>query len=459
MRLFAVLAALTVAAAPAFANGRPPTTNGVFFQPSDPHAIFVRTTFGLLVSRDDGCSFRWVCERAIGYGGEFDPKYAIAADGAIFATTFDGLRVSRDGGCTWITATAELPPGTPGNLDGIWIDALDIAPTGEVWIATAESAHENDVFSSTDNGVTFQSRGLHSSTIWWKSVKVARSNPQRVFLAGYQVAGTLPDGSQSPPQAHLMRTDNGGATWTELDLFGARRDPPAIRFGATPIVLVAAVDPRNADQLLLISVGANGKGDRLYRSTDGGYSFVEVLALKDPIRDVVFASDAAGTVYVAAAGGGSWKSTDGGASFAPLEAAPELACLGQRGDGTLVGCGTNWQPDYKAVARSIDSASWGKTFRFVELAGPLACGAGTSSQQMCDPSWPALQQQFGATGPAASCPAAATSDAAVDPGPPARGGSGGCCDSGAGGPLGALALAGVLGLAARRRRRCCGHQS
>ena len=58
--------AITVAAAVATsgiasANGRAPLTNGVTFRPGDPHSLYVRSTFGLLVSHDDGCSFRWVC--------------------------------------------------------------------------------------------------------------------------------------------------------------------------------------------------------------------------------------------------------------------------------------------------------------------------------------------------------------------------------------------------------------
>ena len=176
MRWLLILAAALIPVA-ASANGRPPVTNGVFFKNGDPHSVYVRSTFGLLVSKDDGCSFRWVCERAIGYGGEFDPKYAVAFDGTIFATTFEGLRVSRDGGCTWVTATAELPMGDPGNISDIWIDALDISTEGEVWVATAESAKANDVYSSKDNGVTFTPRGLSSQTTWWKSVKVARTDP------------------------------------------------------------------------------------------------------------------------------------------------------------------------------------------------------------------------------------------------------------------------------------------
>jgi len=450
--LLPLAVALAGLAGVAHANGRPPQTNGVFFHPTDPHAIFVRTTFGLLASKDDGCSFHWVCEKAIGYGGEFDPKYAVATDGTIFATTFQGLRLSRDAGCTWSTATSDKAPGDPGNISDLWIDALDIAPDGTVWVATAESARPNDVYSSTDNGVTFTPRGLSSPTIWWKSVKVARSNTDRVYLTGYQVAGALPDGGQALPTAHLMRSDNAGTTWTELELFGTRRDPPNMKFGATPIVLVAAVDPTNADTLLLISVGSNNtKGDRLYRSTDAGYSFAEVLSTPDAIHDVVFAQD--GTVYVAAQTG-SYKSANNGASFQPHTGSPQLSCLGQRADGKLVGCGTNWEPDFEAVAVSTDnSATWSKTFRFVELAGPLACGAGTTVQTMCESTWPSLQQQFGATGPA-TCGAPADTTETPPPPPPKEGG--GCCDAGAGVPIGACTFGlGWLVLLRRRRKKSC----
>jgi len=34
---------------------------------------------------------------------------------------------------------------------------------------------------------------MESPTIWWKSIKVARADAQRVYVAGYQVAGTLAD--------------------------------------------------------------------------------------------------------------------------------------------------------------------------------------------------------------------------------------------------------------------------
>lgn len=436
MRTLLALALVLSLPAIVHANGRPPLTNGVYFRPGDNQSIYVRTTFGLLISRDDGCSFRWVCEKAIGYGGDSDPKYAVASDGAIFATTFEGLRVSRDGGCTWTSATAKKPAGDPGRVDGLWVDAIDIGPSGDVWIATAESAGANNVYRSTDNGVTFTPRGMLSPTVWWKSVRVAPSRAQRVYVTGYQVSPS--------PQARLYRSDDAGETWQEQAL-------TAMTFGPTPIVLVHAVDPKEPNTILVSSVDANPPtGDLLYRSTDGGATFTRVLATADDIRDVFYAAD--GTVYVATLGGGSFRSTNGGATFTPLEAPPQFGCLGQRGDGALIGCGANWQPDFKAVARSSDASQWTKVFRFVELAGPLQCAAGTTVHTECEPMWPALQQTFGATGPTGpqcSVPV----DLPVPPKPNGNGnGNGGCCSAN-NSPTSPAALALLLATLLLRRRR------
>ena len=428
-----VLASLTFTTL-AHANGRPPVTNGVFLQPNDPQALYIRTTFGLLISHDDGCSFRWVCEQDIGYGGFFDPEYAIAADGTLFATTFDGLRVSHDGGCSFTTATAQLPAGAPGRIADIWVDTIDLGPTGEVWVATADSGKTNDVYRSTDNGVTFTSRGLASTTIFWKSVKVAPSDPLRVYASGYELSPT--------PTAYLSSTVDGGDHWTAGSLAG-------VQFAATPQVTIAAVDPANPQHLFLVSIGANDLGDRLYRSLDGGASFAEVLATTQPIVNVVIRD--ATTVLVASGNGGSFRSDDAGATFAPVANAPRLGCLGKRADGSLVGCAANWDPDFMAVGRSDDMAQWQKMFRFIELGGPLACPAGTPGHDICDVQmWPALRAQFGATGP--TCPTATDlPNMGADMTPPSM--PGGCCDASDGSPIGLALLALVTSWMLGLRRR------
>lgn len=434
VRTFLVIA-LVAPGSVVLANGRAPITNGVFFHPTDNSSIFIRTTFGIVISHDNGCSFRWVCEQNVGYGGTFDPKYAIGTDGTIYATTFEGLRVSRDGACSFSTATAELPVDDPNRIAEVWVDALDIGPTGEVWVATAETGKPNNVYRSSDNGVSFASRNLLSPTIWWKSVRVAPTNPMRVYVSGYEIGKT--------PLAHLFVTTDGGEVWTEASVAG-------MQFATTPVVLVAAVSPTDPMVLFVISVGANAtRGDRLYRSIDGGTSFTEVLVAANSIRDVVFRD--ANTVLVVAGSDGTFQSIDGGATFAPLVGSPQLECLGKRSDGTVVGCGANWEPDFKAVATTGNLADWNKTFRFVELAGPLECPDGTMQRDVCDQElWPALQQQFATKGP--TDPACSAPQEPVD-GPVEVKADGGCCDASSGPATAMLFACMTLIVLLRARRR------
>lgn len=437
-------ATLAGAALDASANGRPPASVSIASRKNG-RDILVATTFGVLLSKDDGCSFQWLCEQSIGYGGTFDPKYAIGDDGTIYATTFEGLRVSRDGGCTFRTATEGLPASDPGALDGIWVDAIDLAPGGDVWLATAESGRYNDVYRSRDQGRTFQPMGLHSAAIWWKSVKISHADPQRIYVGGYQIAGTAPGGGQMPPTAHLRRSDDGGATWRPMPLTG-------IALAATPVIHVMAIDPANADVLFLRSTAAvPPAGDKLYRSGDGGATWSEVLSLSEPILGV---SIHAGSILVAAGMGGAYSSSDGKA-FTAVADAPHLSCIDERGDGSVLACGANWEPDFFAAASSKDGRDWKKLVRFAEMTGPLSCPEGTVQRDTCELSmWPSMREQFGATGPGRSCPAV------EEPAPPARGGSGGGCCDGGGGPSGAagaammlLALAGAAGLLRRRAPR------
>lgn len=430
----------------AHANGRPPQTNGIYFRPGDAHSMYVRTTFGLLVSHDD-CNFRWICEESIGYGGRFDPKYAIATDGTIFATTYEGLRVSRDGGCSFTTATSELPAKDPNRIADLWIDAIDIASTGAIWVATADSGHANDVYVSSDNGVTFRPAGMASAQIWWKSILVAPSDPQTIYVTGYQVAGTFPDGGMMPPTAHLRRTTDGGQTWSASPLAG-------VAFGQQAVSYVKAVHPTAPGTILYASEFANPpNGDRLYRSTDGGQTLVEVLATPSAIRDVQYVD--ADTVIVATGPADSYISKDGAQTFQPLNTwvdpqnnAPQLACLGKRG-AELFACGANWNPDFKSVGRSVDGAHWSKVTRFVEIAGPLECPAGSPQKTLCDPVWygdTGLQAQFGTTGPACTAPIL------PDATPVKKPAAGGCCDSGEARGAGMLGVL-VAALLGRKRRR------
>jgi hypothetical protein len=68
-------------------RGRRHTHHGagqLVVDPADDAHIVARTTYGVIVSRDRGATWRWVCESAVGYTGSFDPAIA-SPPGAVLA--------------------------------------------------------------------------------------------------------------------------------------------------------------------------------------------------------------------------------------------------------------------------------------------------------------------------------------------------------------------------------------
>lgn len=416
------------------ANGRFPKTTNVHIQPNDDNVILLPATFGLLISRDAGASFHWVCEEAIGYGGSFDPDYAIAQDGAIFATTFDGLRVSRDGGCLWENA---------GNLSPEeYFAEVEIGPNGYVWAATASAAMMNRVYLSTDNGMSFEPKDAGLPQVWWKTLRISESNPQRIYLSGYRVAETLADGGLVPPQGILYRSDDGGDTWLELDL-------DEIEFGSQPWFLIEGVDPDDPDTVFARAQGANGAiGDVLYRSTDAGETWVRVLASE--VQMQAFLIRKSGTIVVGTLTDGVHSSTNGGDTW-ERENLPQMCCLDEDSGGTLYACGANWDPDFFALGTSQDLMNWEKTVRFSEIAGAYSCPVGTIQRDTCETKrWPALCEMFG-------CNRVFDAAPAIDAPPTGNGGGGGgCCDASGQLAWGNVVLVGLVCawlLTAGRRRR------
>jgi hypothetical protein len=92
-------------------------------------------------------------------------------------------------------------------------------------------------------------------------------------------------------------------------------------------------------------------------------------------------------------------------------------------------------------------------FRFIELAGPLACPAGTTGHDVCEQQlWPGVREQFGVTGPTCAGATDLPADLIDGVAPPKPGG---CCDAGDGSPvgLGLLTLLTTWMIARRGDRR------
>ena len=435
------LVTLVALVAPARANGRFPATTSVAFHPGDVRTTYVGSTFGLLVSADDGATWRWTCEENIGYGGTFDPVYVVSAAGTIFATTFDGLAISRDAGCSFAFAT--------GPLDGHWASDATVATDGTIWVTTSSGALENDLFVSRDDGMTFRAAGLASARAWWKRVRTAPSDPSVVYVSGYELDDPAIDGGDGLPSPLLARSSDGGATFTRLT--------PDV--GGESQLLLLGVSPTEPNVVFARIDGA--PDDLLLRSIDSGATFDEVLRFPADLSAFVARADGR-TVLAGTTSQGVRVSHDGGATFGTPAQQPRMGCVGERSDGTLFACGANWNPDRFAFGRSADGESWDKVFRFVELDGPLTCPSGAPHRIECGPLWSGLACQLGIgkgdAGPIVT----------VDAGPPDPTGDGGRRDGsvvdggGGGGPgpgcgCGVSLLAGIfvpwLPLGPRRPRR------
>lgn len=405
-----IAAFLAAAPRPAEANGRFPQAMSCKTHPTDDQFLLLGVTFGLLLSSDGGQTWKWVCENAIGYGGTYDPDYEIAADGTLYATTFDGLRISTNGGCQWDLAT--------GAIEDHWVGDVEIAPDGTVWAVTSSGGVANLVATSTD-GTTFTATALTHELAWFKTVRIAptplTNDGQRVYVSAYLTSQPLGgDAGLSDPEALLYRSDDGGESWTELDVGD-------FTFGSLPELVIDAVHPDDPDTVYATAVSANPPlGDALYRSEDAGETWTKILDTEDPIQTVKF--DSNHDLWVGTIADGVRILADGrGTDWIAPGYQPLMTCFCENGDG-LLSCGANWEPDYFAFARSTDGGdNWDKLIRFAEIDGPLECDPGTIQFDTCESKlWPPLCQQFG-------CPGSKDGDG----GPTGDGGS-----AGDGGPAG-----------------------
>src|SRR2546422_7594557 len=111
---FALVALLIGSPRGARANGAFPDEFSIHFPPGAPHRILVGANFGLLVSEDDGATWRYACEPWVTVGSS-DPLspvlvsfYQVTADGAVLAD-WGGITRSTDA-CNW--------PNSAGSVTG-----------------------------------------------------------------------------------------------------------------------------------------------------------------------------------------------------------------------------------------------------------------------------------------------------------------------------------------------------
>jgi hypothetical protein len=424
------------------ANGRFPYANELVLRPKDPSTIAVRTTFGILVSRNAGASFNWICEPIIGFTDGADPGYVLFEDGSMAVGSFLGLAISHDNACSFPFAT--------GDLDKQYV--IDLAlehetPSKAVLLTATQQGTSTyaQVFETADNSQTWTKAGVPlDPTLIPTTLEVAPSRPQRLYVSGAFVDGTGRHG-------FLQTSDDRGATWR----------PRHVVDGVTSVYL-AAVDPQDPDRAYARTFTAAG-GDELLVTTDGWATHSSVLkvvgrmsgfALSPDGSKIAAGGPSSGTMVAARVAG------DAGAPTTTFEqhSTTAISCLTWTTE-SLFACGLTNAGAPWVVAKSTDD---GKTYvpvlgSLLDIQGPQDCPAGSPSANQCVPTWPTQRGIFETVlglRKDAGAPADAAADAAgLPPAPkPSDGCSCGIPTGGAAGGAFAVGLAAVAALVRRLRR-------
>lgn len=387
--------------------------------------LVVGTTYGMIVSHDGGANWLWVCEAGFGVTDSWAPEYELTAQGLMTATTGAGLFVSSDG-CTWTPAA--------GSAGTDVASATAVGGDGRLWLASG-SGQAYVQFSSDGGGSWTRAAGFATDVLWIESVAVAPSDAQRVYVTGSVFEDDV-------RQVRMWRTDDGGQTWASLEVGG---------LGATASseLQVAAIAPGDPQRLYLRVTNAGGDLDTqeaLFHSLDGGDTWSEVLRVDDLIPGVVIRGD--GSVRVATRVGGIHAAPDAQTALAPVDGQRlTISCLAELPGGELWVCADNFQNERMGLGRSSDGVTWTTIMTMVDLAGPIACAAGTIQRDQCErTTWCAYKDNFALESDAVEC--LATDAPALLTDEPT------CLGCGAGAtPSGALPWLGALLVLLRRRRR------
>ena len=422
------LAALSILTA----AGRPPQVMTIDVRPGGPtQDILAGTTFGPLVSHDGGTTWSWYCPQAVGYGGLYDPDYAYSASGTMFAPTFNGFAASRDG-CTF----------APTTLGTTFVSVDALGSDGALHVAASDPA-DAKIYTSTDDGMTFPTMASPGvANDWWDSLRVAPSDPMRVYLSGYRLAATT-------KTFLVFASTTGGASFAAL---------PTTDFVTSnnSTIDIAGVDPTSPDIVYAhVTIEDGNIGDGIYRSDNAGQSWTKILDKQDPLG-LAFLVRGNGDLVAGTQSGGLVVSHDRGATWSDVACSPHPTCLVEA-SGVVWACshefaGPSVVGDGYAIMKSADLASWVGVLHFRDIVGPVACPAGTVQHDTCAPAWPNEQAQLAGSSAPPLCPVVPDAGAIAPDAmtPPVMHEPGGCCSTGTGG--GSALLAGLVVIVLRRRR-------
>jgi hypothetical protein len=373
----AATAALLLHVAPAEANGRFPEANQISFAVHDPNIVYLRVTFGLLISKDRGKTWDWVCEQAIGFSGVEDPMYASTPNGTLIGTTFQGVTISRDLACTW-----DYAKGEPEKQ--VFIDLSQSPTDPKNVVAFASSYDKQDdagnilftskVYETKDEGASFTALGgALDSTLLGYTIDLTKSDPNRIYLTAVRNPGTQPKG-------FLLTSRNKGQAWEEVEI-------PFV--DTERAVFIAAIDPVNANRVYLRTSSGTDKPTRLLTvdvDPDGGAPVVKtVYTAQGALLGFALSPDGS-KVWIGGQKDGLLQASTSDFAFTK-KSAVEVQCLSYAEDG-LWAC-SNEKSGFAAGLSKDEGVSFETKLHFCDIRGPLACAPTSVQAEKCAPGWSA----------------------------------------------------------------------
>jgi hypothetical protein len=363
-----VVAAILGLAAPARANGRYPAAGQIVVDPSDPAHIVVRATYGLVTTRDGGAHWAWTCEQGIGFSGEEDPAIAVTSDGSVIAGIAEGLFAAHGDGCAWAPALALAQRPT--------LDVSDVRATPSSALAIAWRSLQDtttQLWRSSDDAVTWTQAGADlPAGFSGVTVDAAPSDPMHVVVSGGFADTT----------AGLAISADGGSTWTPVVVPGtvALRPP-----------YLSAVDPTSPGTLYVRAPGETA--DALLVTRDGGATWTTAFQGQGGLFGFALSPDGA-TVLVGGTKDGVWRASTSDLAFHKVSPLGVL-CLAWAAVGVYA-CADEPTAGFTVGLSTDEGATFAPVMHRRDLAGPLACDAGTTVGASCPSLWPATECFIGA---------------------------------------------------------------
>jgi len=354
------LALLAVLLAPAAnANGAFPAVSQLVADPSDPAHLVLRSTFGLLTTRDSATNWDLICEGGIGYQN-IEPPIAVLDDGTTIAALPTGIAFSAAAECDFAigagvatyVADVSRAPGSPSQAVSVSVDI---------------DRNESTVWRSTDSGKSWQTQGGPLSDLNAATLDVAPDATDTLYVSGTATAGGV-----------LARTSDAGRHWARYEVPGANK------LSAPYIAAVADADT--------VYVRLSGTPGQLLITRDGGQHFDSALTFQGSLDGFALSPD--GKLALASGrADGVWQAPTASLAFERISCA-KLRCLSWTRAG-LFACADEFEAGFLVGESRDGGQSFEPRLHLPCVRGPLACASSSSVGAVCPAAWPAISEQLG----------------------------------------------------------------